>query len=161
MDYQSNNSSQMPNDIGYYSQPAKKEPHNSFATASVILGICSLVMLCTGVFSIPLGAMGILLAVLSRRARKMSSVAKTGCTISCFGLCGGIIITILAYLVLIITAMDTIDFSNISPYDTDAYTQKIMENLYGPDYQEFFESTYGIDYNSYMDIINNMIGGSN
>ena len=51
----------------------KPEPPNTFATASLVLGILSLVLCCCCYVSIPLGGLGILFAILSKTGKASSS----------------------------------------------------------------------------------------
>ena len=48
-----------------YYYPVKKK--NNFATAALIVGICSLFLLITFILPLPLGALGILFVILSKR----------------------------------------------------------------------------------------------
>ena len=61
MDFNQNseNSNYVPN------QPSQRP--SGFATASLVCGILSLVLCCTGILGIPAGALSILFAVLSKR----------------------------------------------------------------------------------------------
>ena len=68
---------------------------NAFSTASMTAGTLSLFFLVSGL-SFPVGALGILFALLSRKGDKMDSQAKLGCILSCIGLCLGIAILIYA-----------------------------------------------------------------
>lgn len=142
--------------MDYYQQnnqplytPPKK---NTFSVLSLIFGIASLVLLCTGLLPIPLGALGILFAVLSRRGRKMDSNAKTGTILSAIGLGTGLLFTILVYVFTFISLVQGI-LSNpdiLNSDDPDVITDYMMESIYGEDYKEYFEQ-YGIDYDSMMD----------
>ena len=68
---------------------------NAFSTASMTAGTLSLFFLVSGL-SFPVGALGILFALLSRKGDKMDSQAKLGCILSSIGLCLGIAIFIYA-----------------------------------------------------------------
>lgn len=152
--YQNNGPGGQPsNNGGYYYNQGNVPPKNNFANASLILGICSLVLLCTGIFSIPLGALGILFAVLSRRAGKMNPGAKTGCILSLAGLLSGLFITLFAYFSFIFTTIYDYMEKNPDNYDSNAIMDELLENLYGTDYKNFLENTYGIDYESLMDML--------
>lgn len=70
-------------------QPKNPQPANGMATAALVLGICSLVFFCCGGFL--LGALGIILALLSRGTGRMSTTAKTGFGLSIAALVIGII----------------------------------------------------------------------
>ena len=68
---------------------------NGFSTASMTAGTLSLFFLVSGL-SFPVGALGILFALLSRKGDKMDPQAKLGCILSIIGLCLGIAIFIYA-----------------------------------------------------------------
>lgn len=129
---------------------------NTFATISLVLGIASVALLCTGIFPIPLGALGILFAVLSRRGKKLEGSATGGCITSALGLGLGLIMTIMVYIMMIFGAVNSVmsDFENI-PSDPDARNDYIWESIYGEDYKEIFEQ-HGIDYDKMMDQMNDM-----
>jgi len=119
--------------MDYYQQnnqptytPPKK---NTFAVLSCIFGIASLALLITGIVPIPLGALGILFAVLSRRGRKMESTAKTGVLLSAVGLATGLFFIIMVYALTLVGA---------------------VPGMNGENYKEIFEQ-YGIDYDAMMD----------
>ena len=69
------------------------------ARASMFLGVFSLIMIATG-FSFIIGSVGIILAVLSRGRGPLPGQAKTGLITSAFGIIGGIIVTVTAFLSL-------------------------------------------------------------
>lgn len=86
---------QQNNEIYTYTPPAPEIPPNNYqvptpngmATAALVLGILSLVLSCCGL-GIPLGALGILFALLSQGSvGRMCSRAKTGLGLSIGGLC--------------------------------------------------------------------------
>ena len=74
----------------------------SFETASLVAGILSLLLLCTGVLSIPAGAMGILFSRLSRKRKNpLSGKATLGLIFSIIGLIAGTLVSAYAvYMVL-------------------------------------------------------------
>lgn len=86
----------MDNENNYYqSQP------NGMSTASMVLGIISLVSSCCLYISIPAGAVGIILALLSKGAdTNMGSRAKTGLITSILGLVITITLIIVAFFSL-------------------------------------------------------------
>ena len=70
-----------------YRQNPPAPRRNPFAIVSLVLGIGSLLTICTGFLPLPMGALGILFAVLSyRRGRRLDSMALTGAVTSCVGL---------------------------------------------------------------------------
>lgn len=136
-----------------YSQPYTPPQKNTLAGISCVLGLCSLILTCTGVLPIPLGALGILFAVLSRKGRKMEPAAKLGCILSVIGLVTGLILTITVYCMTIYGAVQNLlksmDPAELQNMNRTEYMDKMMENLYGPEYKEFFEQ-YGIDYDRFI-----------
>ncbi|MCR5755732.1 MAG: DUF4190 domain-containing protein [Acetatifactor sp.] len=77
MDYQPNMEQQINND--------------KFSIASFVCGLLSLVLCCMVFFSIPLGALGILFAILSRRSnRQMNLLSKVGIWLSVVGILYGV-----------------------------------------------------------------------
>ncbi|WP_394913350.1 hypothetical protein [uncultured Robinsoniella sp.] len=86
-----NNYGTPPNNYGQNPPPGNYGPgpeSNSFSTAAMILGIVSLVSSCCLYISIPVGAVGIILALLSKgSSSKMDSRSKTGLGISIAGIC--------------------------------------------------------------------------
>ena len=64
----------------YYNQPTHS-PYKGrgFEYASFICGLISITAACTGIFSIPIGALGVLFAVLTYRAgKKMKPECRAG-----------------------------------------------------------------------------------
>ena len=69
--------------------------YRGLSIASMVCGICSLVLCCTGLLSIPAGALGILFALLTRkRGQRMNNMCVAGIWLSCVGLALGIFITV-------------------------------------------------------------------
>lgn len=128
---------------------------NTFARLSLILGIASLALLCTGILPIPLGALGILFAVLSRKT-KLEGAALGGCITSAIGMAMGFFITLITYFMLIFGAVnDVISDTENLPTDPDVLTDRLMEAIYGDNYKELFEQ-YGIDYDKMMEQMNDI-----
>lgn len=123
---------------------------NKFSSTSCIMGITSLVTMCTGIFSIPLGALGVLFAVLSKKDKKMDSSAKLGCTLSGIGLFSGLALTIFVYVTTFTAMFESIDYSQISNMTEEEAMDYIMESIYGPEYKEYYRSL-GIDYDQLME----------
>ena len=64
----------------------------AFDTASMVMGIISMVMLCTGILSIPAGSLGILFYLLGKKpGAERSRNAKSGLIMSAVGMTAGII----------------------------------------------------------------------
>lgn len=117
---------------------------NGFAIAAMILGICSLLFFCTVYLPIPLGALGCLFVILSkRRGKAMSGAAITGLITSILGmLCGAFIL-----IVSLFSAFTLLRPENRELLDS------MFEQTYGMDFQEYFEMIYGddFDFDSYME----------
>ncbi|MBP5554765.1 MAG: hypothetical protein J6X94_07835 [Lachnospiraceae bacterium] len=71
----------------------------AFDTASVVMGTISMILLCTGVLSIPSGALGILFATLGKKpGAERTKASKTGLILSTVGMIAGILtVTIALY----------------------------------------------------------------
>lgn len=87
------------NTSSYNSAPEKID---AFSAASMICGIISIILCCTGILSISAGALGILFAILSKRKSKpMPSMSLTGIFLSCTGIAMGVFVLIFsAYKIL-------------------------------------------------------------
>lgn len=100
---------------------------------SMILGISTLVACCLGYLSIPLGALGILFAILSRRkGQPMNHSSKTGMTLSIIGMLIGIIM-------LALSIFYTITDPNFWEETNEIYKE----------YEEMYEELYGIELEDY------------
>lgn len=108
-----------------YNQNTPDNKPNPFSIASMICGITSIVLCCTGVLSLPLGALGILFAILTKRLGKpLPFHSITGVTTSCIGILLGLIMLI--YTLFLIS--------------TDPEYQKLFQNTY-----EYYYDYYGYD----------------
>lgn len=126
-------------------QPAQRKPKgDSMATASMILGIITLVSLFLLQFSMPflLGGVGIILAILSRgSAKHLAGKAKAGLICCIVGLTLDIVLCISA--VWLVFALP-----KISPEMTEE-VNKACEEQYGISYYEMLEEFYdmfGVEY---------------
>lgn len=132
MNYYSDNSN-MQNTQGAYPSPGE---NSGLSTASricgiisVSLGIFSVSACCLGYLSIPLGALGILFAMLSRRiGKQMPPACKSG-----------IILSVIGILVGLVMMIATIYVTITDPIFWEQY-QETMEM-----YEEIYEETYGIE----------------
>ena len=123
-------------------QPYQPEPKNRFAIVAMVLGLCSLLSLCTFFLPLPLGALGIVFVILSKRqGKKMSGTAITGLFTSLVGI--GV------SLVLIVVAITTA-FTMLKPENRGALNQQ-FEQIYGMDFDEYMERIYGEDFDDMMD----------
>lgn len=94
---------------------------------SISLGLLSLIACCLGYLSIPIGALGILFAVLCRRkGQALPRSCKTGLVLSIAGLAIGM-------AMLALTVYSTITNPTFWEYMRDAYTQyeQMYQELYG------------------------------
>ena len=80
-----------------YQTEIKAAP-NGMATASLVMGILSLVCCWCGYVGIAFGSLGIIFALLSKRDEPMSGQAKTGLTLSIIGLVLAVIAIVLFLL---------------------------------------------------------------
>lgn len=120
-------------------QPYLGKPKgDSMATASMILGIITLVSLLLLRITVPfiLGGVGIILAILSRgSAKHMIGKAKAGLTCCIVGLCLDVVLCISA--VYLVFALPRI----ASPEMMDEFN-KVFEEQYGVSYDEMMEEFY-------------------
>ena len=97
--------------------------------ASMVCGICSLVLCCTGLLSIPAGALGILFALLTRKkGQRMNSMCVAGIWLSCVGLALGIFITVSS----IVTVFTDPSYLNM--------LDQMYQQMYGVGIDEFWQS---------------------
>lgn len=122
----------------YYNQPTHNPYHKEiFSILSLLFGLLSLLLACTGIFSIPLGAFGILFAVLaSRTGKKKNSMVISGILLSCIGIIFGGLLMVYSFITLP-QAMKDPTFQQQMDYFT--------EPIYGIDFKEFMQKYYGID----------------
>ena len=97
--------------------------------ASMVCGICSLVLCCTGLLSIPAGALGIFFALLTRkRGQRMNNMCVAGIWLSGVGLVLGIFITVSS----IITVFTDPSYLNM--------LDQMYQQMYGVDMEGFWQS---------------------
>ena len=90
----------MTGDSPYKNYNPDKGRH-AFESASLVMSIISMVLLCTGVLAIPFGALGILFAILSRKGKEpLGKTALTGVIISAISMVTGAFITVYAVYTL-------------------------------------------------------------
>lgn len=122
----------------FYQEPYQPnhKPVSRFALASMILGICSLVLLCTIVCPLILGALGILFGILSkRRSKKLEPPALTGIITSAAGFCLSLVFCIFS----IISA-----FQMLKPENRDNLN-RIYEETMGITFDDYIEDLYSDD----------------
>lgn len=119
-----------------YNQPfvSYYKPTNKFAMVSMILGICSLVFLCTIFLPLVIGALGIIFAILSkRRGQKMEGPAVTGVVTSSLGMGVSLIFCIVSLVSASIM---------LQPENRHQLNQ-MYEDSFGMTYEEYIEELYG------------------
>ncbi|MDE7270468.1 MAG: DUF4190 domain-containing protein [Acetatifactor sp.] len=103
-----------------------------FTIAALACGICSLVLCCTGILAVPLGALGILFTVLARqRGKRMSSLSITGLVLSIIGLVLGLILSICAIGIYL-----------SDPDYSDSFDNGYWNDYYDDDNDYFFDDFY-------------------
>lgn len=123
------------------------ETRNGFATASLVLGICALLSICTLFLPLPLGALSILFAILSRRQhRKLAPNAIAGLITSIISVVMGLAITIYS----LVSA-----FALLKPENRE-YLNSVFEQTYGMDFDEYMENLYGEDFDDYFNQLEDM-----
>lgn len=117
----------------YYNQPTRAPQGQKFILASFLCGLLS-VTVCACGFSLPLGALGILFALLaSRRGKPMDGVCRAGLTLSVIGTVMGVVIVIAsqAYLFYLISLPESAQLPNGTQiqYSSDNYLGRYFELL--------------------------------
>lgn len=125
-------------DSSYYNQPTHRPYGQTFSIASAICGLLSMTTSCTIILSLPLGALGILFAVLAHRTKKkMSSTCATGIVLSCVGLTTAVSMIVYSFIMLP-SLMQNETFRN--------QVNAVSRQLYGVNFDEFMEETYGYSF---------------
>lgn len=120
-----------------YHQPSPVTRRNPFTIASLVLGICSLLTICTAILPLPLGALGIIFAILSyRKGRHMDAMAITGIATSCVGLFFSLFMFGITFAMMP---------SMLRDQEYRDMLNRYSESVYGQSYDDLFENTYGID----------------
>ena len=123
----------------YYNQPTHRPYGQGFIIASMICGVLSVTACCTGILSLPLGALGIIFALLTyRKGKRMSGSALTGIMLSTMGIVTGISMLIYSFVTLPQMMQDPFFRNQI-----DSVTQQ----MYGMDFTEFLSEYYGYELN--------------
>ncbi|MGN0324149.1 MAG: hypothetical protein ACI4DZ_13650 [Oliverpabstia sp.] len=125
------------NQNNFSNQRSRFPSGNGMVTASMIMGIISVLLICCGV-SYVFGALGIIFALLSRRDGPMESQAKVGLCLSIAGAVGGIIL-------LVVTIV-----ANFSTYQNlyQELEKYYLEDNYD-EYEDFFDN-----YDNYLEEFN-------
>lgn len=121
----------------YYNQPTHRPYGQGFIIASMICGILSVTACCTGILSLPLGALGIIFALLTyRKGKRMNGSALTGIMLSTMGIVTGISMLIYSFVTLPQMMQDPFFRSQVD---------SITEQMYGMDFAEFMREYYGYE----------------
>lgn len=139
--FNSNNQNQG-SGYGYYNQPYTPIRKNNFALASLILGVCTLILMCTGVFSLITGSLGILFAVLSRRQGRFERPSMMGLVTSAIGFGFSLLMVIMSTVMI---------FASHTNPNVEAVLDASFESAYGMDFDEFFETSTGVNFDEMMD----------
>ena len=150
MDYNHNNQNQQNNNgqwdrwnsnasnSSYYNQPTHRPYGQGFMIASGICGLMSVTACCTGILSLPLGALGILFAALTyRKGKKMNSACLIGVVSSCLGIVSAVVLMINTF-----TMLPTLVENDAFRSQLDEVTQV----MYGMDFKTFMEEFYGYSF---------------
>lgn len=124
------------NNSSYHNQPTHSPyQKEGFAIASLICGILAITSFCTGFLSLPLGALGVLFAILSfRTGKKKNYIGKTGVILSCVGMISAVILIISSFAML------------PTMMKNEAWRQQmntISQQMYGMDFTDIMEEYYG------------------
>ncbi|HBA46291.1 MAG TPA: hypothetical protein DCZ91_00505 [Lachnospiraceae bacterium] len=121
----------------YYNQPTHRPYGQAFSLASAVCGLLAVTTCCTVILSLPLGALGILFAVLAhRKGRRMSTACVTGLTLSIIGFASAILLMVYS-LVMLPVLMKNESFRT----QLDTMTQQ----MYGIPFSEMMEG-YGYSF---------------
>lgn len=122
----------------YYNQPTHRPYGQSFSIASAVCGLLSMMTCCTIILSLPLGALGVLFALLAhRRGRKMNNTCATGLIFSCAGLTSALALILYSF-VMLPTLMKNEAFRN--------QLNSMSEQIYGMEFTELMEEYYGYSF---------------
>ncbi len=119
---------------------------NAFAVASMICGICSVLFCCIELFSIVLGALGILFFILSMyKDKKLSphslAFSISGIILSSIGLILGLLM--MTYLAITYINYHDIDYRDFPNYQEDYFDPFYHDDHYGDDdYDDYYHNDY-------------------
>ncbi len=122
----------------YYNQPTHRPYGQAFSVAAAVCGLLSVTTCCTVILSLPLGALGILFAVLAhRKGKRMNSACITGLTLSIIGLASALLIMIYS-LVMLPVLMKNESFRN--------QINTMTEQMYGINFSDLMKQYYGYSF---------------
>lgn len=134
--------------------PSYPQP-NGFASAALVLGILSLVLSCCFYVSVPLGALGILFAVLSKRDSQMSGRGKAGLGLSIVGLCLALLMGVSLFFTMVRDDSFWIRFEDQLKDSMEYYQDEDYDDLerFFREYEEYFHpgNGQGIDTPDFSD----------
>ena len=123
----------------YYNQPTHRPYGQGFTMASVTCGILSITTCCTGILPLPLGALGILFAILVyRKGKQLNSACIMGIISSCIGIAFGLMLTIYSFAMRP-TLLKNEAFRN--------QMNMLTHQMYGMDIEEIMQEFYGYTIN--------------
>ena len=109
----------------YEESPKAPHPSSGMASAALVLGIISIVTACCFYISIPLGALAILFAILSKEpSRPYLSQAKSGLVLASIGMAATVLLLALAFAV------------EVTYLDDQEFREQLEE------YMDYFEEEY-------------------
>ncbi len=123
--------------MDYYRSSPNPYQKNMFAVASLMLGIFSVTSCCTGILSLPVGALGILFAILTyRKGKSLPPLSIVGIVFSAIG-----ILTSVFMIVYTFVALPAL-------MENDAFREQmnaVSEQMYGIEFDELMEEAYGYE----------------
>lgn len=82
----------------YQQNMSESQPPRGFTLAAIICGIASVALCCLGPLTVPIGSLGILFAILSKRlGRPAHPLARSGLILSIIGIITGILMTVYSF----------------------------------------------------------------
>lgn len=125
--------------MDYQSQPKK----NTFATAALVMGILSLVSLCTVIGPLVFGSLGIIFAILSReQGQKTATEALIGVVTSTIGCAISILLIVVSLIVSIRMLANPASREQLNQMYEDVYgysLDEMMEEMSGYNLDELLE----------------------
>ena len=126
----------------YYNQPTHRPYGQTFAIASLVCGLLSVTVGFCGI-ALPLGALGIIFAVLVRRkGKKTNSTAQAGLVLSSTGAILGAVILVLYLLFMPLLLKQQLSNDN---------TRQQMEAIYN----SLWKNSFDMEFEEYLDYISN------
>lgn len=132
----------------YYNQPTHRPYGRGFMTASLICGFLSITVGLIGI-ALPLGALGVLFALLAyRRGKRMESACKVGLVLSSIGSILGIVLLLLARFVAPYILQEQMKDEVYRKQFEYVYNSMLRDGLgmEFEEYLEYMEDLYGISF---------------